>query len=146
MVVIDPRVMALITALQETGSLGLADLARSAAEAVERDYARDTEGAPTTRYSIQARAHRQFEAVKTAVENVLSREVAISDRLRSLAHDLKVGDVVLTSPADHADKPSLEVLTDKQRTLAIDDFLKAWGQVCQTVAQRLALDSDGDQG
>lgn len=146
MVVIDPRVMAMITALQEAGAPGLADLARAAAEAGERDHVQDAATETTRQPSADARARRQFEAARIAVETVLDREVTIADRLRSLAIDLEVGEVILTPSDEQPGERVLEVLTDKQRILAITDFRKAWKDVCKTVSDRLASDADGVEG
>ena len=145
---IDPIVEPLLTGLLNSP---MADYGRAASVRLEEIEGFGDEGVElrggrraAQRQRRRMRAERQIKAIDAVVQNALTRELALTDRLQGLAERLKIRSIgVLPASSGEAageavGRPGrVDQLLNPARATAIKTFLEVWADAVGETRKRL---------
>ncbi|MCP2081884.1 hypothetical protein [Methylorubrum salsuginis] len=145
---IDPIVEPLLTGLLNSP---MADYGRAATVRLEENEGFRDEGfdlragrRAAQRQRRRMRAERQIKAIDAVVQNALTRELALTDRLQGLAERLKIRSIGVLpagtgeATAEAVSSPGpIDELLNSARATAIKTFLEVWADAVRETRQRL---------
>lgn len=149
---IDPIVEPLLTGLLNSP---MADYGRAASVRLEEIEGFGDEGVDlrggrqaAQRQRRRMRAERQIKAIDAVVQNALTRELALTDRLQGLAERLKIrsigvlpassGEAAGEAAAEAVGRPGrVDQLLNPARATAIKTFLEVWADAVGETRKRL---------
>ncbi len=145
---IDPIVEPLLTGLLNSP---MADYGRAATVRLEEiegfgDEAFDFRRGPRAaqRQRRRMRAERQIKAIDAVIQNTLTRELALTDRLQGLVERLRIRSIGVLpvssgeAPAEAVARPGrVDQLLNPARAAAIKTFLEVWADAVGETRQRL---------